>query len=380
MERGASFERAIDSKAIDLAERIVEMTAAAGSGHPTSATSLVHIVAILLYEHMRYDPATPEAPGADRLVLSEGHAAPVIYAAAADLGIAIAPRGGRRPMNWDDALSLRELSSPIDGHPNPAEGFPFFPAATGSLGQGLSVAAGLAIAARLDQSDERVFCVIGDGENLARSICRRAHPLALSDLPFLRAWSSVDRGDGVPSIHVLEAADAVAAWALTELAAESPAACYLRAFRPDASFVYADETPFELGGHQILREGDDLLIVAAGYMVQVALEAAEALERHGIHATLVDLYSLPFETAPVLAAAERCGGRVLSVEDNFCGGIGSAVGEVLLERGGSFELEQMFVRRVPKSARRPEELLEHLGLSTSHIVNTAVMMLEGARR
>ena len=68
-------------------------------------------------------------------------------------------------MTIDDAMRLRAIDSEIDGHPNPAEGFPFFPAATGSLGQGLSIAAGLAAGARLDGSDKRIFCIIGDGES-----------------------------------------------------------------------------------------------------------------------------------------------------------------------------------------------------------------------
>jgi transketolase len=70
-----------------------------------------------------------------------------------------------RPMRREGALQLRAIDSEIDGHPNPAEGFPFFPAATGSLGQGLSIANGLALAARLDGIDQRVFCLIGDGES-----------------------------------------------------------------------------------------------------------------------------------------------------------------------------------------------------------------------
>src|SRR5207248_4982310 len=112
-----------------------------------------------------YDPQHPEDPRADRLVLSEGHSCPIIYAAGADLGLPITRGGGRRPMTHDDALTLRSIDSAIDGHPNPAEGFPFFPAATGSLGQGLSIAAGLALAARLDGLAKRIFCLIGDGES-----------------------------------------------------------------------------------------------------------------------------------------------------------------------------------------------------------------------
>jgi transketolase len=84
----------------------------------------------------------------------------------ADLGIAIGrERAAWRPMTRQDAPRFRDIDSEIDGHPNPAEGFPFFPAATGSLGQGLSVATGLALAARLDGLDKRIFCLIGDGES-----------------------------------------------------------------------------------------------------------------------------------------------------------------------------------------------------------------------
>src|SRR5690606_21905350 len=93
-----------------------------------------------------------------------GHACPIVYAAAADLGIAIG-RDRRRPMTREDAFRLRDIDSEVDGHPNPREGFPFFPAATGSLGQGLSVAAGIAAAARLDGNRRRVFCIVGDGES-----------------------------------------------------------------------------------------------------------------------------------------------------------------------------------------------------------------------
>ncbi|HLU50488.1 MAG TPA: transketolase C-terminal domain-containing protein, partial [Planctomycetota bacterium] len=75
-----------------------------------------------------------------------------------------------------------------------------------------------------------------------------------------------------------------------------------------------------------------------------------------------------------------CGGRIVTVEDNYPGGIGSAVAEALLECAGTFKLEQLCVRRVPKSARTHDELIEHLGLSADRIVNTVVMMLEGAER
>jgi transketolase len=142
------------------------MTTAAGSGHPSSALALSHIIVELMYRQMRYDPADPWNPGNDRLVLSIGHSVPIVYAAYADLGGAVGSvNGQRRLLRVDDLSGLRELKSVLDGHPNPAEGFPFFDAATGSLGQGLSVGAGLALAARLDGIAKRIFVIVGDGES-----------------------------------------------------------------------------------------------------------------------------------------------------------------------------------------------------------------------
>ena len=156
--------QAVQAKAIALGKLAVRATTSAGSGHPTSALSLAHLVTVLMYRVMRWDPKVPDAPGSDRLVLSEGHAVPIVYAACADLGVTVCPDDQPRAMTMDDLLALRGINSFVDGHPNPMLGFPFFDAATGSLGQGLSVAAGLAAAARVDEIDKTVFCIIGDGE------------------------------------------------------------------------------------------------------------------------------------------------------------------------------------------------------------------------
>ena len=109
-----------DLSAIDLGKLSVEMTTAAGSGHPSTALSLAHLVTVLMYHQMKYDPKDPWNPASDRLVLSEGHAVPIIYAAMADLGVAIGktPKDAR-PMTRADAMTLRAIESPIDGHPNP---------------------------------------------------------------------------------------------------------------------------------------------------------------------------------------------------------------------------------------------------------------------
>lgn len=157
---------AIQSKAVEIGKLALRMTSAAGSGHPSSALALSHIVVELMYRRMRYDLQDPWNPGNDRLVLSVGHAVPIIYAAYADLGGVVGKsKQDARQLNIEDLDSFREQNSLLDGHPNPAEGFPFFDAATGSLGQGLSVAAGLAAAARLDCIDKRIYCIVGDGES-----------------------------------------------------------------------------------------------------------------------------------------------------------------------------------------------------------------------
>ena len=160
-----SFEAAVHSKAIRLDTLSLQMCAEAGSGHPTTAMSLGQIATVLMYHSMRWVPEDPGYPTSDRLVLSAGHAVPIVYAAFADLGAHVGVNGERRPATIGDLGEFRGTDSPLDGHPNPKEGFPFFDAATGSLGQGLSAAAGLGLAARLDGLDQRIYCIIGDGES-----------------------------------------------------------------------------------------------------------------------------------------------------------------------------------------------------------------------
>ena len=100
-----AFVASVHAKAITLIKLAIDMTTAAGSGHPTSAASLAHLITLLMYNHMRYDPAHPNQAMADRLVLSEGHACPIVYTAAADLGLAIGKDPQHwRPMTYDDAL------------------------------------------------------------------------------------------------------------------------------------------------------------------------------------------------------------------------------------------------------------------------------------
>jgi transketolase len=648
-----SFEAAVHAKALQLNHQVLDMCAAAGSGHPTSAMSLGHIVTALMYHTLRWLPDHPNYPTSDRLVLSAGHAVPIVYAAYADLGGKIGKGDDLRQMTLDDLDTLRAGDSMLDGHPNPVEGFPFFDAATGSLGQGLSVAAGLGLAARADDIDKRVFCILGDGEaregqvweaidfivdyNLTNVLpifncngygqadkvseqqsadrlvkkleaagfmvgivdghdpaaikaaldyfieridgdqpmaivastvkgwgapslqgggwhgkppvgdklaqaheelnatgvgltsalagdelriyppaeyagsepkrsatpsfeeamkkydfgmtlkagkfaTRKAYGLALRvlghsdervfaldgdvsnstfaewfandrdlkdrfveckiaeqnmisagvglaaagklpfcssfgkfitraydqiemavisganlkivgshtgislaadgpsqmalpDVSWFRSISTAKDHRGNPACYLLQPADAYAAYTLTMRMAEHEGVCYMRTHRPDVEFIYNAETEFELGDFEVLTEGRDLLIITAGYMVHECNKALDSLDKMGIDASLIDLYSIPFDADGVLDLANANNGYILTVEDNFGGGIGSAIADACTESGDSFTLEQMYVRRIPKSARTEEEILKQCGLHHTDITRKAASML-----
>lgn len=649
-----SFEAAVHAKAVQLDHLCLDMTAAAGSGHPTSAMSLGHIVTVLMYHTMRWLPQHPRYPTSDRLVLSEGHAVPVVYAAYADLrGVVGNGAEDRRQLSLDDLSTLRENDSVLDGHPNPMEGFPFFDAATGSLGQGLSVAAGLGVAARHDGIDRRIYCLIGDGEAregqiweavdfiaenkltnvlavfncngygqsaavsqqqspttlqrkleaagfnalvidghapdqikaafdkfiadasgdkptavIAKTIkgwgaeslqgggwhgkpptseklqaahaeldaarvkltsalaaddlaiyppsewapaktevadapsleqamkqydmasvlhsgklaTRKGYGLALRalghvnpdvfaldadvknstfsewfandralmerfvecrigeqnmfsvaaglsaagkipfcstfakfvargydqiemainsganikivgshsgislaadgpsqmslpDVAWFRAWTRTTDHRGNPACYVLQPADAYAAYGLTMAMAEYTGACYMRTHRPEVEYLYGDGTVFNLGKFEVLTEGRDLMIITAGFMVHECNKVIESLDKMGIDATLVDLYSIPFDEEALLDLANSNNGTILTVEDNYAGGLGSAVADAVTGSGDGFTIEQMFVRRIPKSARDEDAILRQCGLNHAVITRKAASML-----
>ncbi|QDU33510.1 Transketolase 1 [Poriferisphaera corsica] len=651
-----SLDSTIHAKAIELIKLNYEMTSAAGSGHPTSGASLGHLVTALMYAHMRYEPSNPSHPGSDRLVLSEGHAVPIVYAACADKGVMIGKdKESWRAMTRADALTLRQLDSVVDGHPNPVEGFPFFDAATGSLGQGLSVAAGLAIAARADQLDKRIFVLIGDGESREgqiweavdflkdhdlKAVCpifncnvyaqsdkvspqqgwettekklaavgyevlvidghdpkqimdalnrhaevqasgvgepvaivaktvkgwgaesqqgnghhgsavkagealeavlaeydekgkalgayalgglrvpdmsprksvkretgdsvgfdkaleqfgmgdviekgqiatRKAYGVAvkalghvntevfsldcdvqgstfasmfakdesinsrfvecriaeqnmmsvaaglsaggkipfastfakfaargydqiemavnsganlkvvgshagitlgadgpsqmgMSDVGWFRTFTTMKRPNGEPGFYVLTPSDGYQCYSLVREMAKYDGPCYLRTLRSDTEFLYSDDDEFKLGGHEVLCKGKDLLICASGHMVHVASAALEQLYDEGVDVTLVDMYSLPFDGDAILDLANECEGRILTLEDNYGGGMGSAVADVIAADGGGFEVNQMYVKKCPKSALSGEETLRACGLGIEDVVREAKEML-----
>lgn len=145
--------RDLESKARLIRGDIVRMLAEAGSGHPGGSLSSVEVVTTLYFHILRLKPEDPGWPDRDRFILSKGHAAPLLYAALAERGFF--PR--------EELLTLRKLGTRLQGHP--AYGMlPGVEASTGSLGQGLSMGLGIALAGRLDQRDYRVYVLLGDGE------------------------------------------------------------------------------------------------------------------------------------------------------------------------------------------------------------------------
>jgi transketolase len=192
--------------------------------------------------------------------------------------------------------------------------------------------------------------------------------MALPDTAFARAFTEVADERGGPMMYVLTPADAYAAYALTGAMARHPGACYMRTMRPDVPFLYDDETSFELGGLQVPARGKDLLVAATGYMVHEVLGALDTFRERDLEPTVVDLYSLPFDAEALIGLARENGGRVLTVEDNYGGGMGSAVAEVLAREGGDFQVERMVVSRIPKSGRTPDDVLRYLGLAAKDIV------------
>ena len=132
---------------------IINMTANAGSGHPGGSLSAVELVASVFYNHMRIDPQNPHWADRDRFVLSKGHSAPCYYAVLASLGF----------IDRSEYANFRQLHSILQGHPD-CKKVPGVDASTGSLGQGCSIAVGMALGAKKLGKDTQVFTLLGDGE------------------------------------------------------------------------------------------------------------------------------------------------------------------------------------------------------------------------
>src|SRR5438876_355655 len=146
-----------------LREHVIRMIAAAGSGHPGGSLSAAEIVTVLFFHTLRRRTGDPTWPERDRFVISKGHGVPILYAALAEAG----------ELPVAELETLRKLGSRLQGHPDRVA-LPWVEAATGSLGQGLSLALGMALASRLDGNRYRVFCLLGDGETQSGQVWEAA--------------------------------------------------------------------------------------------------------------------------------------------------------------------------------------------------------------
>lgn len=168
----------------------LRMTTAAGSGHPTTCLSAADLAACLFFGEMRWNTRNPGDPANDELVLSKGHAAPLLWAVYAEAGVI--------PMK--DLMDLRKIASDLEGHPTPR--MKWVKAATGSLGQGLSVGVGMALAQRLDKSPARTFVLMGDGECAEGAVWEAAASAVNWRLRNICAVVDVNRlGQSDPTMH-----------------------------------------------------------------------------------------------------------------------------------------------------------------------------------
>jgi transketolase len=180
----------------DIAAQIgvdsIRCTTEAGSGHPTSSLSCAHLLSVLVTSHLRFDVEDPKSLANDRFVLSKGHAAPALYATLKAIGA----------ISDEQLLSLRRFGSPIQGHPAPVPEMPWIDVATGSLGQGLAVGLGMALAMRLDGTGGRVFVLMGDSEIAEGSVWEAMEAAAFHEVDDLVAMVDMNRlGQRGPTMH-----------------------------------------------------------------------------------------------------------------------------------------------------------------------------------
>ena len=153
MENKEKLYNELKEKALNIRRDIIEMVYMASSGHPGGALSIADILTVLYFLEMNISPLTPKDENRDRFILSKGHASPALYATLAERGF----------FSKEELRGFRNIDSILQGHPD-MKSILGVDMSTGSLGQGLSVANGMALAGKLDKKDYRVYCLLGDGE------------------------------------------------------------------------------------------------------------------------------------------------------------------------------------------------------------------------
>jgi transketolase len=181
--------------------QIIRMITHAGSGHPGGSLSVIDTIVAIMFGRLRHDPKRPDWPDRDRVILSKGHAVPALYAAMAKAGYFPEER----------LITLRKLGSPLQGHPD-RTALPGIEAATGSLGEGLSVAVGMALGLKMAGSQARVYCILGDGEiqegqvwEAAMSAPKLGHPdHHIDNLTVILDYNKIQLDDFVTKVLDLE--------------------------------------------------------------------------------------------------------------------------------------------------------------------------------
>ena len=143
----------LELTAYKIRKNAIDAVYSAGSGHPGGSLSISDILSVLYFKEMNIDPENPDMPDRDRFVLSKGHCTPALYGALAERGY----------IPKEDLLTLRKTTSYLEGHPDKKK-IPGVDMSSGSLGQGISAANGMALAAKIDKKDYRVYTILGDGE------------------------------------------------------------------------------------------------------------------------------------------------------------------------------------------------------------------------
>ncbi|OQA35938.1 MAG: Transketolase 2 [Candidatus Dependentiae bacterium ADurb.Bin331] len=201
MSQQVDYKTFLEQIAYRLRVDSLESTTAAGSGHPTSCLSAADIVAVLFFFAMHFDPNNPDNPNNDRFILSKGHAAPLLYSVWKELGI----------VSEKELLTLRQFDSELEGHPTPR--FSRAEAATGSLGQGLSIGAGMALRAKRTHHEFKTFVLMGDAETSEGSVWEAAELAAFYQLNNLIGIIDINRlGQSTPTMEEYDIDDYQAKW------------------------------------------------------------------------------------------------------------------------------------------------------------------------
>jgi len=351
----------------------IESTTVAGSGHPTSCASAAELMSVLFKRQMRYHVQDPGNAANDRFVLSKGHAAPVLYAAWKEVGFL-----------KEDLNNLRKFTSDLEGHPPTT--LPFVDVATGSLGQGLSNAAGMAwVGKQLDKDvPYRVYCMMGDGECAEGSVweaMQYSSHYKLDNLCAIIDCNRLGQSEATALGHEMDVyrkRGEAFGWNTIVIDGHDVAAIAKAFSEAEAATesVYANDHGFAIGKANFVKKGDSVAVFGCGITLHNALEAEKILAKDGINISVVDPFTVkPMDADAVKKAVELSGGKLLTVEDHYAyGGLHSAVSEVVCMHGLGAKVTPLAVPGVARSGKSAE-LMAWAGIDAAGIVAAVKKMI-----